>query len=163
MQDGVTISEVLHDIAGIRDIPGFIGDIPFKSDSSKANVMSIRARRETVTGVCDAVVFYFDLSVGFLDFTFVQVARPDSNTPTTQTRILRFFVGLLPLFNYLPVIKELPQPYQSLNYVYVSGPDDVTTIEMTTIDWLNHNYFTFQGGAKLYYKSDAGNQPASSD
>ena len=160
MKDGATIAEVLDDIAGIRDIPGFIGDIPLQSDPSKTNTMSIRAKREAVPDVGDTVVFYFDLSVGFLDFTFVQVARPDSNTPITPTRILRFSVGPLPLFNSLPVIKELPQPYQSLNYVYAGGPDDITTIDTTTIDWLNDKYFTFEGGAKFYYKSDAAAQPA---
>jgi len=151
VNDGATIGQILHQIAGIDNVPGFVADIPLTKDN-KDPAMSIRASKQNIDGLGDAVVFFFDLKVGFLDATFIQVCGAQSSEPW---RIFRFSVGPLPLFNSLPIIKELPQPYQELSYYYVGGPSDV---DIQVVSFLNDakNGYIKDEAAEIYFKNTSG-------
>lgn len=161
VKGGATVAQVLYGIASITDIPGFIGDLKLEKDQNGTQpVLSLQAAKQKFSDTEHAITFYFDISISFMEFTFAQVAIKDDTSATSPSatspfRILRFSVGALPLFNTLPVIKELPQPYQSLNYYYIAGPtdpDNNTSIDIsnTFFKWLNDNLF---GDSKLYCKA----------
>lgn len=147
-----TLGDVIDAIAA-NTLPSFIKSIPL-SNTGGQNVVTLKAHKDVLDG--NEVVFLFDVSLGILEFTFVQVSNnavpssggnsgSNSDESNSTTRILRLSVGELPLFSSLPVISELPQPYQLLTYCWASQD-----VPKDQLDSLNTEYLS---ASPFYYKN----------
>ena len=148
-----TLGDVIDAIAA-NTLPSFIKSVPL-SNTGGQNVVTLKAHKDVLNGN-EVVVFLFDVSLGILEFTFVQVsnnAAPssggnsggNSDASNSTTRILRLSVGELPLFSSLPVISELPQPYQLLTYCWANQD-----VPKDQLDSLNTEYLS---ASPFYYKN----------
>jgi hypothetical protein len=148
-----TLGDVI-DAIGVNALPSFIKSVPL-SNTGGQNIVTLKAHKDVLDGN-EVVVFLFDVSIGILEFTFVQVSSnavpssggnsgSKSDESNSTTRILRLSVGELPLFSSLPVIKELPQPYQLLTYCWANQD-----VPKDQLDSLNKEYLS---ASPLYYKN----------
>lgn len=102
---------------GARSIlPPFVGGITISLDQNLAPVKLRYSRDET-----GGSVLVFWLSVGPFNLTFVQFRTPGAK-PTVK-RLLRISVDQIPLLDHVPLVNQLPQPFDHLLYLWVDDPD----------------------------------------
>nr|OQO29959.1 hypothetical protein B0A51_02550 [Rachicladosporium sp. CCFEE 5018] len=155
-----TLAEVVGSIdqAAADALPGFVGDIeiapsgagdspvrltlsktspPAKSGASGSGSSITTAAADT------ALVLTLEIAVGPIDFTFVQLCENGKTSTTTQVtttappipkRLLRVKVGELPHIADIPILKELTQPFQACQYMYVGAGGALTTDDVEAIN-----------------------------
>lgn len=147
---GAKLHDILDSIAdGVSaSLPSFIGDIDVYTTDTGPSLITIKVATAEVEGQ-QKVVFVFQITISLLEFSFIQIAGENDASPK---RILRLSVGPLPFIQNIPVVKELPQPYEELMYCWVGSDAGLTTGE---IDLLNKDYIP---KSKIYYKGETHDQ-----
>ncbi|KAH0566349.1 hypothetical protein GP486_000255 [Trichoglossum hirsutum] len=149
-----TLGDIIGSIIGEdgNSIPPFIAKIKV-GNSTDRKFITFNATKRTLSGdntqPTDVVLVMFDLKLGPLNFSFLQLGGQ-----TVTKRVLRFSVGQLPFFNTIPIVKELPQPYQLLTFCWVGGGQEITIDE---ISFLNDQYLN-DPDVKIYYKKEVQKQ-----
>jgi hypothetical protein len=154
-----TIGDIANSIVdnASQTLPDFIGDISV-APSGTDHLISLHCGKttgQTSNGESlQRVIFSLGVAVSTLEFNFEQVSSKIGASQTVDTkRLLRVSAGQLPFLNQLPVVKELPQPWQKLQYMWVTA-SGLTKDEVQAInDQLNLD----SSDNKLYFK------PASKD
>ncbi len=172
-----TVGSVLNSIdSSISSLlPDFVNSTPIPSASSDTPPISIEVLELTDgNGNATGVGFRAWVHLGDIAMTFIQKserAGTSSTTTTTQTilrRILRISVATLPTAQKIPLVNELPQPFDTLEYMWVSTPDKgpagFTPAEVTE---LNDTFLTNSNYPPILYKatkssddSKTGNDPS---
>ena len=113
------------DVAGVvdgfkpgagSDLPDFIGGIKIAVDKEKAPVR-LRYSGDDASGS----VLTIWLEVGPFNLTFIQFRTKarDPTQPPTVKRLLRISADQIPFMNKVPLVNELPQPFDHLLYLWV--------------------------------------------
>ncbi|KEF54961.1 uncharacterized protein A1O9_08613 [Exophiala aquamarina CBS 119918] len=134
-QPETTLAEIAESIVegAAAELPSFVGDIQVKSDDAGAELMSLRVQKSGYGGV-QRVVFVFNVNIATLEFTFAQVSSKIGTSNATK-RLLRVAVEKIPLLSDLPVVKELPQPFDELQYMW----SQTAGLVRTEVEALNQN------------------------
>lgn len=100
-------------------LPKFVKDIEVHSPDPETHLISLHATKTTVKNV-ERAIFALGVALNTIEFTFVQISKTIPGTPkkTETKRLLRLSVGRLPFIDGIPVVNELPQPYQELQYMW---------------------------------------------
>lgn len=144
---GATIASVAESIvpgAG-ESLPAWIGDIVV----NPANAMGVTYPTAELewnignNGAGDTSILTLWVSIAGFNFTFVQYkalaanAGAKSTTPLTK-RIIRIGVDQIPLIENIPLVGRLPQPFDSLEYLWVDDetlkPEGITSQELDLIN-----------------------------
>ena len=124
---GATIASIAESIVpgSAANIPTFVGGISVAplSGPSDSPVKLIYTGGNAIGSLLLVWV-----SIGAFNLTFVQYRTPSANgsTPITK-RILRISVDQIPLLDDVPLVKELPQPFDHLVYLWVQDADPTVT------------------------------------
>lgn len=121
---GATIGMIADSIVSdaSKSLPPFVRDIeiqpPMGSDSG--HLVSLHTGKATKKAnnsntLDEGIIFLLNVSLSSVEFSFEQLSFPGSETK----RLLRVSVGKLPLLNNLPVVRELPQPWSKLQYMWI--------------------------------------------
>jgi len=146
---GANIASVADSIApGAGDsLPAWIGDIVVNpANSTGISPPSAELEWNIISGTAGSTsVLTVWVSIAGFSFTFVQYRAPavkDGDRvgmPITK-RILRIGVDQIPLMKDIPLVGQLPQPFDSLDYLWV---DDETAkpvgISRQELDLINEN------------------------
>lgn len=136
-----------------KSLPAFIRDIEIEppAGSSDGHLVSFhtgKATRKLGTSSQEGIVFLLNVSISTLEFTFEQVSFSTESQTTNTKRLLRVSVRKLPLLSSLPVVKELPQPWSKLQYMWIPT-GGFTRTEVTV---LNEKLQVDSPDNKLYFK-----------
>ncbi|KAF2257918.1 hypothetical protein CC78DRAFT_597881 [Lojkania enalia] len=146
-----TIADSILDNAS-DSIPSFIRNIRVAPDDPTAHLITLHAGKSSKTGPSETVehiVFLLKVEILDVEFTFEQVSKSRKVIPGSITkRLLRVSAGKLPLLRELPVVKELPQPWQKLQYMW-SPEAGLTRDEVALI---NEKLQIEAPDNKLYFK-----------
>jgi hypothetical protein len=82
-----------------------------------------------------AIAFTLSIHIGIIDLTLVQIAGKEAPTK----RLFRLTVDKFPLISKIPLIKELPQPFEKLVYMYVLDSQNLGWTS-EDIDIVNHQF-----------------------
>jgi hypothetical protein len=151
---GATIGSIADSIVddASNNIPSFVSDIEVHPEDSSASLISLHAGKTTKTtsGVTvQRATFLLNVSISTVEFTFAQVStKGEANSSPNTKRLLRLSVGKLPFIDSLPVVKELPQPYQELQYMW-SPSTGLTRDEVAA---LNEKLELEGSSNQLYFK-----------
>lgn len=130
---GDLLDDLIHD--HLDSFPDFIRDLNIPLSKISA---SLTCSSKTLAGsTAKHVVFSFSVAVDKFSFTFVQTQDKHGAFPgqkgenkTKPKRILRFSLTGLPQAKNIPVVQDLPQPFDEMDFLWVS--EDVT-IEVATL------------------------------
>ncbi|EMD00390.1 hypothetical protein BAUCODRAFT_28742 [Baudoinia panamericana UAMH 10762] len=122
-----TIGSVLESIVpgSSTALPQFVSGIPIDPTGSGHDLADLVFKHDSETGSTLCV----SVNIAGFEFDFVQfktIASPDNKTPASIKRLLRFTCDKIPMMNDVPLIKQLPQPFDSFQYLWVS--DDQTVL-----------------------------------
>ncbi|ORY08606.1 hypothetical protein BCR34DRAFT_603464 [Clohesyomyces aquaticus] len=122
-------------------LPAFVRDIQISpsESSEKGDLISLQISKTNPTPGITETLFFLKVNISAVKFDIVQVARvvstkSDAKTLIPPKRIIRTSVGQIPFLKMLPVIKELPQPFQLLEYVWVAGTEGLNQGEVENIN-----------------------------
>ncbi|KAF2001040.1 hypothetical protein P154DRAFT_575420 [Amniculicola lignicola CBS 123094] len=155
---GATIGSIADSIMdnASANIPPFVSDIEVHPPSPSAKLITIHAgktKKKSSTGVItERATFLLSVSISTVEFTFAQVSKGverGTKTPGTVKRLLRLSVGRLPFIDSLPVVKELPQPYQELQYMW----SPALGLSRDEVAALNEKLELEGSDNKLYFKA----------
>jgi hypothetical protein len=127
-----TVGSVLDSIdSSISSLlPAFVTSTPIPSADSVPPPISIEVKQlEGTSGNPTGVGFRAWVHLGDISMTFIQKSERLGISSTTTTtdppvkRILRISVATLPTAEKIPLVNELPQPFDTLEYMWVSTPD----------------------------------------
>ncbi len=138
---GSTVASIAESIKpGAGDaLPEWVGGIQVnpKTASGDAPIAelefsSVQTKNDGETGNVSVLTFW--LSIDGFTLTFVQFKTAGQKSgattkPGTVKRILRISVDQIPLMNDIPLISELPQPFDHLEYLWVE--DESTGVDPT--------------------------------
>ncbi|KAK5455896.1 hypothetical protein LTS15_005214 [Exophiala xenobiotica] len=135
-----------------EQLPAWIGGIVVNPNTADGSTPTVELELKTVspTGKPAISVLTIWLSIGGFTFTFVQYhASSSSDDQTTKAgstptkapvkRLLRLTADQIPLMKDIPLVGELPQPFDQLEYLWVedetTGEDalGITNDELDTI------------------------------
>ena len=125
---GSVLNSIDSSISGL--LPAFVTSTPIPSASSVPPPISIEVKQlgNTPSGPT-GIGFRAWVHLGDISMTFIQVSeRVGTSSATTTTkdtpvkRILRISVATLPTAKKIPLVNELPQPFDTLEYMWVSTP-----------------------------------------
>jgi hypothetical protein len=122
-----TIASIAESIvpSSSAKIPTFVGGISVapKNDPTNSPVKLL------YTGGDDkGSILMVWLSIGVFNLTFIQYRSPAANGATSVTkRIMRISIDQIPLLDDVPLINQLPQPFDYLTYMWVEDDDPKTT------------------------------------
>ena len=144
---GTIADSILDDASKI--LPSFVRDIEIQppADSGDPHVVSLhtgKASKGSGASAKEGLIFLLNVSLSSVEFSFEQLSFTDVETK----RLLRVSVGKLPLLSSLPVVKELPQPWSKLQYMWIPS-GGFTRDEVTT---LNQKLEIESPQNKLYFK-----------
>jgi hypothetical protein len=136
-----------------KSLPVFVRDIQIEppAGSPDGHLISFhtgKATKKLGTSTQEGIVFLLNVSISTLEFSFEQVSFSTDSQTTNTKRLLRVSVGKLPLLNSLPVVKELPQPWSKLQYMWIPT-GGFTRTEVTV---LNEKLQVDSPDNKLYFK-----------
>ncbi|KJX99853.1 hypothetical protein TI39_contig350g00003 [Zymoseptoria brevis] len=143
-----SIAESIMDGAA-EALPSFVRNIKIGA-ASDPDTSPISLRVTKPDGDKSTVIFTLDIQIESVSLTFVQIASNSDRTVIPvkpPKRLLRVFVAKLPLVEDIPVVQELPQPFEQLQYVWVSEEGSAWTAG--DIETANTVLATTD---KLYYK-----------
>jgi hypothetical protein len=177
-----TVGSVLDSIdSSISSLlPAFVTSTPIPSATADTPPISIEVKTlQDASGNATGMGFRAWVHLGDIAMTFIQKSErvgtaTSSTTTTTPTqtpvkRILRISVATLPTAQKIPLVNELPQPFDTLEYMWVSTPDagpaGLTTAEVTDF---NNNLLTSYPpilikATKSSDDSKTGNDPSQSN
>ncbi|KAK0108293.1 hypothetical protein ONS95_003109 [Cadophora gregata] len=121
---GATIGMIADSIVSdaSKSLPPFVRDIEVQppAGSDNGHLISLHTGKATKKAsnsntLDEGIVFLLNVSLSSIEFSFEQLSFPGSETK----RLLRVSVGKLPLLSGLPVVKELPQPWSKLQYMWI--------------------------------------------
>jgi hypothetical protein len=142
-----TLQSVVSSIApGIKTLPSFVGGIPVNPSSGGNAPGKLKlVPLESTGSVEDGLLLIVQIVLADLDFTFVYLS-----TSTKTQIIFRVSVDQIPLISSIPLIKQLPQPFDSLLYLYLDGDtgisqDDLDNVINTQLSSLNIPIIAYQG------------------
>jgi hypothetical protein len=134
-----------------NSLPNFARDIQVKPTDS-SHVISIHCGKttsKTSNGDIERAIFLLSVSISSLEFTIEQLSSKMGTDPSPKTkRLLRVSASKLPLLGDLPVVKELPQPWQKLQYMW--SPD--TGLTRDEVAAVNQQLVLDGSDNKLYFK-----------
>lgn len=141
---GTVVGSIAQEAAGL--LPSFIADIQIPSATGRSPVTL-----EVAKPTSGLLMFALRIAISNVSFTFIQLSSGGKDTKTGQDlptkRILRFSVGQMPVIGGIPLIGQLPQPFDSLIYMWVNDTGGITQAE---VEALNANILTAED--KLDYK-----------
>lgn len=116
-----TIGSILESIdAGLsKYLPSFVNNTTVQPASGNDAPVKIEVTQTKVNGV-DVLFFVAHLHLGDATISFIQL-NDDSGTSPPK-RILRVSVSTLPLVAKIPLVNQLPQPFDDLEYVWALYP-----------------------------------------
>ncbi|KAH7356951.1 hypothetical protein BKA65DRAFT_218411 [Rhexocercosporidium sp. MPI-PUGE-AT-0058] len=120
-----------------QDLPAFVGGIKIsaKGDPLNAPIKLIYTGNNT-----DGSVLAVWVNLGPFNMTFIQYRPIATGTKPTTKSILRVSADQIPLLDKIPLVNELPQPFDNLVYLWVGDPGQTNpnlrgfTREMIEID-----------------------------
>lgn len=92
-------------------LPDFVKKIPINPPKGGSSPISLTMASVGKTSIACTLKIHIDM----FELTLVQIAGKD--TPTK--RLFRLTVDKIPMIDTIPLIKELPQPFEKLVYMYV--------------------------------------------
>ena len=120
--DVSTIGQILDSIIddASNNLPPFVRDIEVKGTDPTASLVRLKMSKVSA----NTVVFIFQVTINAAQFLLAQVstttpARPGVTAKALTKRLFRFRVDKLPLIGNLPVVRELPQPFDELLYLWI--------------------------------------------
>ncbi len=126
---GSNIGSILTSISpNAAKLPDFIAKIPVGAASGPASAVKliIQGQAGEVTPLSIAI------TIGDFSVTFISISSPNVDAK----RILRVEVDQIPLVTSIPLIKELPQPFDKLLYLWLDD-DSGTGLLKTELDDIN--------------------------
>jgi hypothetical protein len=117
------VKSVMGDDAG-KAVPDFANtDIPAAPAGTSPMTLIVN-KTEVKYPQIDEVRIGFTVNIVLspAEFTFAQIASTKDGTITVK-RVLRISISNIPFLSNLPVVKELPQPFQKLVYLWVVKRD----------------------------------------
>ncbi|KAG4443042.1 hypothetical protein IFR05_001496 [Cadophora sp. M221] len=150
---GATVGTIADSIVSdaSTSLPSFVKDIQVQppGGSDNGHLISFHAGTATKKPIAgsppdEGVIFLLNVSLSTVEFSFEQLSFPGSETK----RLLRVSVGKLPLLGDLPVVKELPQPWSKLQYMWIP----VGGFTRNEVALLNEKLAIESPEHKLYFK-----------
>ena len=143
-----SIAESIMD--GAADaLPQFVRDIKIGATSDRDSTpISLQVTKPK--GDKSTVIFTLNVKVQGISLTFVQIAANSDRSALPiipPKRLLRVSVAEIPLIEDIPVVQDLPQPFEKLQYVWVSERGSAWSA--ADIDSANT---ALPESEKLYYK-----------
>lgn len=113
-----TVGSVVNSISAnaATTLPKFVSDIRLAPRSSSNDFVKL----DLSGGEGNDTLFVLWLTVLQLSLTFISVSPPTGSTK----RVLRISVDEIPLISDIPAIKELPQPFDKLLYLWVDDDSE---------------------------------------
>ncbi|MCJ1248188.1 hypothetical protein MMC30_005405 [Trapelia coarctata] len=138
---GTIVDSIIDDAAGL--LPDFVANIPIEPASGNNRLITLKVNK-TGSGDTQAIVFQFIVKIAGFTLTFIQIKAKDPAKPAR--RLFRISVDKIPLIDSIPLIGQLPQPFDQLIYMWVSS-----SAEFTKSDVDQANLF-LEDGEKLMFK-----------
>jgi hypothetical protein len=111
---GSDIKTVIQSITGGSvSLPGFVGNIPVNPTNDGNSTIALKLEEDDTS---DNLVLIIRLVLQDLDVTFASLWPGSSSSSKMAFRI---GVDKIPLINSIPLVQQLPQPFDKLEYVYV--------------------------------------------
>jgi hypothetical protein len=109
---GSTIGSMLQSVTGNAvHLPAFVASIPVGEASGPQSAVKLVLR-----GTDAYMALSIAITIGDFTLTFISLSTPSS---THAKRILRVQVDQIPLVKDIPLIKQLPQPFDKLVYLWL--------------------------------------------
>lgn len=126
-----TIQSVVASISPGTNLPGFVGKIPVQpvNGGNAPGKLKLIPLKPYPSG---GLLLVVQILLSDLDFTFVLLSPASSQSKMA----FRVSVDQIPLIDSIPLIKELPQPFDSLLYLFVSD-DSGTGLTQSDLDTIN--------------------------
>lgn len=145
------------------DMPSFIAKIGIPQADGSQGRTPIYLKARKIDGL---VLFALSITIGAVSVLFVQVAPVTSQSasdtpPTPPKRLIRFSVSKLPFIDKVPLLNTLPQPFDLLEYVWVSKAGDSGGFLKSEIDSVNDNLL--HASDTLKYKASVKTDSATID
>jgi Family of unknown function (DUF6603) len=118
------LQDVVTSISSTTKLPSFVGNIPINPASGGDSPGKLE-----LLPVGDGVILIVQIVLADLDFTFVYLS-----TSSTSQIVFRISVDKIPVINSIPLIKQLPQPFDSLLYLYLDGEKGLNQDDLNTIN-----------------------------
>ena len=146
-----TIKDIANSVLSnaADDLPPFIANIQIpKADGTTGRApIFLKAKK-----IGEKILFVFRFALGSFIFTFAQVSAT-GKTSAPPKRLLRFAVDKIPLIDHVPLLNQLPQPFDQMQYVWV-GEGGFSLSEVTAI-----NTSLLSTADALSYKSSVRSDP----
>ncbi|RKK90894.1 hypothetical protein BFJ71_g11251 [Fusarium oxysporum] len=124
-----TLGAVVNSIVpGAADsLPTFVSGIEIPSAEGGHSPVSIKVAKHGT----EQVAFAFQVEIEHVSFTFAQIGDKD---PTKTKRLVRVAVGNLPKLSGIPLIGDLIQPFDALEYLWVSDSGGLLKSEVSALN-----------------------------
>lgn len=120
---GDIVDSVVGPSQGSSILPEFVSSIEIAPASGDGSAVSIE-----VAKAASGVVFNLNILISTVKFSFIQISAGG-----VTTRVLRLDAGKLPVIGSIPLINQLPQPFDDLVYLWVGGAVGLLDSDVTTI------------------------------
>jgi hypothetical protein len=115
-------------VPGAADsLPTFVSGIEIPSAEEGHSPVSIKVAKHGT----EQVAFAFQVEIEHVSFTFAQIGDKD---PTKTKRLVRVAVGNLPKLSGIPLIGDLIQPFDALEYLWVSDSGGLLKSEVSALN-----------------------------
>jgi hypothetical protein len=108
-------------------LPVFVSDVKIPSVSSGRSPITIKVAKHGT----DQIAFAFQVEIEHVSFTFAQIG---DKSPANTKRLLRIAVDNLPQIPSIPLIGSLIQPFDALEYLWVSDSGGLLQSEITALN-----------------------------
>ncbi|KAF4343949.1 hypothetical protein FBEOM_2106 [Fusarium beomiforme] len=124
-----TLGAVIDSIVpGVADsLPTFVSGIKIPSAKEDHSPVTIKVTKHGA----DQVAFAFQVEIEHVSFTFAQIGDKD---PNKTKRLIRVAVGNLPALSGIPLIGDLIQPFDALEYLWVNDSGGLLESEATVLN-----------------------------
>ncbi|KAL7947492.1 hypothetical protein V8C42DRAFT_317934 [Trichoderma barbatum] len=151
-----TLEELLDDFIHdhLDSFPDFIRNLKIPLAKISANLSC--SSKSQPGSKAKVVVFSFMVTVDKFNFSFVQMQSQEGAFPKQldeskrkkPKRILRFSLSGLPAANDIPIVQDLPQPFDEMDFLWVS--EDVTVDDAK---FINQEVFNEKSLPPLHWKT----------
>ncbi|MCJ1402453.1 hypothetical protein MMC11_005673 [Xylographa trunciseda] len=130
---GATVATILDSIVdNASDIlPDFVKDIKIAPAAGHPSPIYLKIGTAGA-GDAQCVVFVFNVNIAGFKVMFIQIASKDKSKD--PKRILRVSVDKIPLVEKIPLLNQLPQPFDELIYMWVTDTGDLTKVDVDNIN-----------------------------
>ncbi|MCJ1385951.1 hypothetical protein MMC17_009076 [Xylographa soralifera] len=130
---GATVGTILDSIVDKASdvLPNFVKDIIVAPVAGHPSPIYLRIGT-TGSGDAQSVVFVFNVDIAGFKVMFMQIAGKDKSKD--PKRILRVSVDKIPLVEKIPLLNQLPQPFDELIYMWVTDSGDLTKADVDNIN-----------------------------